>query len=116
MDDEIVEFGSVNAQNFQSLQNVGSVVQHSQGVSGAGRGGSQHRGCPVPRSGSQQVQEAPTVTPLGAVARGLRGLRGALDLQRPHAVFPFVSFFAGPTIKLRSVLPLSSIPSPRVLP
>ncbi|XP_003462970.1 26S proteasome non-ATPase regulatory subunit 9 isoform X1 [Cavia porcellus] len=31
VDDEIVEFGSVNAQNFQSLQNVGSVVQHSQG-------------------------------------------------------------------------------------
>lgn len=31
VDDEIVEFGSVNAQNFQSLQNVSSVVQHSQG-------------------------------------------------------------------------------------
>ncbi|KAM9622384.1 26S proteasome non-ATPase regulatory subunit 9 [Trichechus inunguis] len=31
VDDEIVEFGSVNAQNFQSLQNVGSVVQHSEG-------------------------------------------------------------------------------------
>lgn len=31
VDDEIVEFGSVNAQNFQSLQNIGSVVQHSEG-------------------------------------------------------------------------------------
>ncbi|XP_006865455.1 PREDICTED: 26S proteasome non-ATPase regulatory subunit 9 [Chrysochloris asiatica] len=31
VDDEIVEFGSVNSQNFQSLQNVGSVVQHSEG-------------------------------------------------------------------------------------
>lgn len=29
--DEIVEFGSVNANNFQSLQNIGSVVQHSEG-------------------------------------------------------------------------------------
>lgn len=33
MDDEIVEFGSVNTQNFQSLQNMGTVVQHSEGVS-----------------------------------------------------------------------------------
>ena len=33
MDDEILEFGSVNTQNFQSLQNIGSVVQHSEGVS-----------------------------------------------------------------------------------
>ncbi|XP_037054604.1 26S proteasome non-ATPase regulatory subunit 9 isoform X2 [Peromyscus leucopus] len=32
VDDEIVEFGSVNTQNFQSLQNVGSVVQHSEGL------------------------------------------------------------------------------------
>lgn len=31
VDDEIVEFGSVNAQNFQSLQNISSVVQHSEG-------------------------------------------------------------------------------------
>ncbi|KAM9054635.1 26S proteasome non-ATPase regulatory subunit 9 isoform 2-T2 [Megaptera novaeangliae] len=31
VDDEIVEFGSVNTQNFQSLQNIGSVVQHSEG-------------------------------------------------------------------------------------
>ncbi|GAB1290158.1 26S proteasome non-ATPase regulatory subunit 9 [Apodemus speciosus] len=31
VDDEIVEFGSVNTQNFQSLQNVGTVVQHSEG-------------------------------------------------------------------------------------
>ncbi|XP_016074530.1 PREDICTED: 26S proteasome non-ATPase regulatory subunit 9 [Miniopterus natalensis] len=29
--DEIVEFGSVNTQNFQSLQNIGSLVQHSEG-------------------------------------------------------------------------------------
>lgn len=36
MGDEIVEFGSVNTQNFQSLQNVGTVVQHSEGVSQAG--------------------------------------------------------------------------------
>uniref|UniRef100_A0A8B9WVC4 26S proteasome non-ATPase regulatory subunit 9 n=1 Tax=Bos mutus grunniens TaxID=30521 RepID=A0A8B9WVC4_BOSMU len=33
VDDEILEFGSVNTQNFQSLQNIGSVVQHSEGVS-----------------------------------------------------------------------------------
>lgn len=33
MDDKIVEFGSVNTQNFQSLQNIGTVVQHSEGVS-----------------------------------------------------------------------------------
>ena len=33
MDDEILEFGSMNTQNFQSLQNIGSVVQHSEGVS-----------------------------------------------------------------------------------
>ncbi|DAA20612.1 26S proteasome non-ATPase regulatory subunit 9 [Bos indicus] len=31
VDDEILEFGSVNTQNFQSLQNIGSVVQHSEG-------------------------------------------------------------------------------------
>lgn len=31
VDDEIVEFGSVNTQNFQSLQNIGTVVQHSEG-------------------------------------------------------------------------------------
>ncbi|XP_063640885.1 26S proteasome non-ATPase regulatory subunit 9 isoform X2 [Pan troglodytes] len=31
-DDEIVEFGSVNTQNFQSLHNIGSVVQHSEGA------------------------------------------------------------------------------------
>ncbi|XP_008588980.1 PREDICTED: 26S proteasome non-ATPase regulatory subunit 9, partial [Galeopterus variegatus] len=31
VDDEIVEFGSVNTHNFQSLQNIGSVVQHSEG-------------------------------------------------------------------------------------
>ncbi|KAG8514958.1 26S proteasome non-ATPase regulatory subunit 9 [Galemys pyrenaicus] len=31
VDDEIVEFGSVNTQNFQALQNIGSVVQHSEG-------------------------------------------------------------------------------------
>ncbi|XP_066465942.1 26S proteasome non-ATPase regulatory subunit 9 [Tiliqua scincoides] len=31
VDDEIVEFGSVNAHNFQSLQNIATVVQHSEG-------------------------------------------------------------------------------------
>ncbi|XP_068937870.1 26S proteasome non-ATPase regulatory subunit 9 [Petaurus breviceps papuanus] len=31
VDDEIVEFGSVNAYNFQNLQNIGTVVQHSEG-------------------------------------------------------------------------------------
>uniref|UniRef100_A0A8C9L6D7 26S proteasome non-ATPase regulatory subunit 9 n=1 Tax=Pavo cristatus TaxID=9049 RepID=A0A8C9L6D7_PAVCR len=31
VDDEIVEFGSVNAQNFKSLQNIATVVQHSEG-------------------------------------------------------------------------------------
>ncbi|CAH2295836.1 26S proteasome non-ATPase regulatory subunit 9 [Pelobates cultripes] len=29
--DEIVAFGSVNASNFQTLQNIASVVQHSEG-------------------------------------------------------------------------------------
>lgn len=47
MDDEIVEFGSVNTQNFQSLQNVGSVVQHSEGVSG----GALASGCLTNRRG-----------------------------------------------------------------
>jgi len=28
-----VEFGSVNASNFRSLQDIGAVVQHSQGKS-----------------------------------------------------------------------------------
>ncbi|XP_075390173.1 26S proteasome non-ATPase regulatory subunit 9 [Tenrec ecaudatus] len=31
LEDAIVEFGSVNARNFQSLQNVANVVQHSEG-------------------------------------------------------------------------------------
>ncbi|CAI5797126.1 26S proteasome non-ATPase regulatory subunit 9 [Podarcis lilfordi] len=31
VDDEIVEFGSVNTHNFQSLQNIAIVVQHSEG-------------------------------------------------------------------------------------
>ncbi|XP_044296820.1 26S proteasome non-ATPase regulatory subunit 9 [Varanus komodoensis] len=31
VDDEIAEFGSVNARNFQSLQNIAAVVQHSEG-------------------------------------------------------------------------------------
>ncbi|XP_028822597.1 26S proteasome non-ATPase regulatory subunit 9-like [Denticeps clupeoides] len=31
--DEIIEFGSVNAGNFQHLQNIASVVQHSEGKS-----------------------------------------------------------------------------------
>lgn len=30
--DEVIEFGSVNAGNFQNLQNIASVVQHSEGV------------------------------------------------------------------------------------
>ncbi|XP_028312737.1 26S proteasome non-ATPase regulatory subunit 9 isoform X2 [Gouania willdenowi] len=29
--DEVIEFGSVNTGNFQSLQNISSVVQHSEG-------------------------------------------------------------------------------------
>ncbi|KAM7416680.1 hypothetical protein PAMA_018642 [Pampus argenteus] len=29
--DEVVEFGSVNTENFQNLQNIASVVQHSEG-------------------------------------------------------------------------------------
>lgn len=33
VDDEIVEFGSVNINNFQNLQNIATVVQHSEGVS-----------------------------------------------------------------------------------
>ena len=28
----MVEFGSVKAANFRTLQDVGSIVQHSQGV------------------------------------------------------------------------------------
>lgn len=30
--DEVIEFGSVTAANFQNLQNIASVVQHSEGV------------------------------------------------------------------------------------
>lgn len=30
--DEVIEFGSVNVGNFQNLQNIASVVQHSEGV------------------------------------------------------------------------------------
>uniref|UniRef100_A0A8B9QH70 26S proteasome non-ATPase regulatory subunit 9 n=1 Tax=Apteryx owenii TaxID=8824 RepID=A0A8B9QH70_APTOW len=33
VDDEIVEFGSVNVHNFQNLQNIATVVQHSEGLS-----------------------------------------------------------------------------------
>ncbi|XP_034397519.1 26S proteasome non-ATPase regulatory subunit 9 [Cyclopterus lumpus] len=29
--DEVIEFGSVNTDNFQNLQNIASVVQHSEG-------------------------------------------------------------------------------------
>ncbi|KAM4648765.1 26S proteasome non-ATPase regulatory subunit 9 isoform 2-T2 [Amazona ochrocephala] len=32
VDDEIVEFGSVNVNNFQNLQNIATVVQHSEGL------------------------------------------------------------------------------------
>nr|XP_033811918.1 26S proteasome non-ATPase regulatory subunit 9 [Geotrypetes seraphini] len=31
--DEIIEFGSVNTSNFQTLQNIATVVQHSEGKS-----------------------------------------------------------------------------------
>uniref|UniRef100_A0A8D0KNC3 26S proteasome non-ATPase regulatory subunit 9 n=1 Tax=Salvator merianae TaxID=96440 RepID=A0A8D0KNC3_SALMN len=31
VDDEIVEFGSVNTRNFRSLQNIAMVVEHSEG-------------------------------------------------------------------------------------
>ncbi|OXB64127.1 hypothetical protein ASZ78_002057 [Callipepla squamata] len=31
VDDEIVEFGSVNVHNFKNLQNIATVVQHSEG-------------------------------------------------------------------------------------
>ncbi|XP_078277254.1 26S proteasome non-ATPase regulatory subunit 9 isoform X2 [Rhinoraja longicauda] len=31
VDDEIIEFGSVNTRNFQNLQNIAKVVQHSEG-------------------------------------------------------------------------------------
>ncbi|XP_042371115.1 26S proteasome non-ATPase regulatory subunit 9 isoform X2 [Plectropomus leopardus] len=31
--DEVIEFGSVNTANFHNLQNIASVVQHSEGVS-----------------------------------------------------------------------------------
>lgn len=30
--DKVIEFGSVNSGNFQNLQNIASVVQHSEGV------------------------------------------------------------------------------------
>lgn len=33
MDDLILEFGSVNASNFRTVQDIGTVVQHSQGHS-----------------------------------------------------------------------------------
>uniref|UniRef100_A0A2K6FPN3 26S proteasome non-ATPase regulatory subunit 9 n=1 Tax=Propithecus coquereli TaxID=379532 RepID=A0A2K6FPN3_PROCO len=33
VDDEIVEFGSVNTQNFHTLHNISTVVQHSEGKS-----------------------------------------------------------------------------------
>ncbi|XP_031426996.1 26S proteasome non-ATPase regulatory subunit 9 isoform X2 [Clupea harengus] len=32
VEDEIIEFGSVNPGNFQNLQNIASVVQHSEGA------------------------------------------------------------------------------------
>ena len=31
--DEIVKFGSITSENFQGLQGIGAVVQHSKGVS-----------------------------------------------------------------------------------
>ena len=30
--DLVIEFGSVNVDNFKNLQDIGSLVQHSQGV------------------------------------------------------------------------------------
>lgn len=33
MDDEIVEFGSINEANFKSLNDIAAVVQHSEGRS-----------------------------------------------------------------------------------
>ncbi|XP_037734723.1 26S proteasome non-ATPase regulatory subunit 9 isoform X3 [Chelonia mydas] len=32
VDDEIIEFGSVDTHNFQTLQNIATVVQHSEGL------------------------------------------------------------------------------------
>eukprot|EP00073_Rattus_norvegicus_P042239 XP_008772125.1 PREDICTED: 26S proteasome non-ATPase regulatory subunit 9-like [Rattus norvegicus] len=56
VDDEIVEFGSVNTQNFQSLQNVGSVVQHSEGVS-LGASQTTEACCSHSSEGRVEVQE-----------------------------------------------------------
>ena len=33
MDDVVVEFGSIRKESFKSLQDIGTVVQHSQNVS-----------------------------------------------------------------------------------
>lgn len=56
VDDEIVEFGSVNTQNFQSLQNVGTVVQHSEGVS-LGASQTTEACCSHSSEGRVEVQE-----------------------------------------------------------
>ena len=39
VDDQVVEFGSVSTANFKSLHDIGTVVKHSQGVSGSGTNG-----------------------------------------------------------------------------
>ncbi|XP_024130377.1 26S proteasome non-ATPase regulatory subunit 9 [Oryzias melastigma] len=67
--DEVIEFGSVNTKNFQNLQNIASVVQHSEGK--ALRVG-------VIRSG-QKVQM--TLTPQRWSGRGLLGCN-ILPVQR----------------------------------
>ena len=33
VDDKVIQFGSVTADNFQGLQNIAAIVQHSIGVS-----------------------------------------------------------------------------------
>ena len=33
VDDKVIQFGSVTADNFQGLQNIATIVQHSIGVS-----------------------------------------------------------------------------------
>ena len=33
VDDKVIQFGSVTADNFQGLQNIAAIIQHSIGVS-----------------------------------------------------------------------------------
>lgn len=74
MDDEIVEFGSVNAQNFQSLQNIGSVVQHSEGVS---------RGYVTLELLGQEMLTGPLTAAFKVLL-----LRRSPPLGPPHLLFP----------------------------